>query len=555
MFEHLARNSQRFAAPRARSAVKRLCYIGVMLALVPAVAVPPPAFAGSGAQDSASAGSEYKPEPVYWDVFEKIKDEAFARSEVMENASWLTDVFGPRNSKSSGYVAASEWARQKLEDYGLTDAHMEPFEFAVGWENKYTSIHMTSPQYLRIIGYPAGWSAGTDGKILAPVKHVDLEAITSEADLEQYRGQLDGYILLVSPIQPAPTEYEYVPTSFTEEELDEMSAIPVPGSDSGEARRRRARGEGLTREQKFDFVFAEGALAVVRPDGRDGFGYGLVDAAVNGYAMRKRMWEADAPPPITEVVVAVEHYNRMVRILEKGVPVEMELEIRVDFLAGDPVDFNVIAEIPGTDLAHEIVIIGAHLQSEPVGTGAIDDAAGVVAVMEAARILKSIGAQPRRTIRVGLWGGHEMGVVGNRSHVAANFADVETQEYKKDYDNFSAYFNLDIGTGRIVGVSIMGSELLRSILSEWMKPLRSLGMTHLFTSGMQHEAYEEVGLPGFYFDHDRRLIDDMNSHTNMDVYDRLVPDGLIQASVVLATFAYHAAMRDEKLPRPHPRPW
>ena len=245
----------------------------------------------------------------------------------------------------------------------------------------------------------------------------------------------------------------------------------------------------------------------------------------------------------------------MVRILEKGVPVEMELEIRVEFLAGDPVDFNVIAEIPGTDLAHEIVIIGAHLQSEPVGTGAIDDAAGVVAVMEAARILKAIGAQPRRTIRVGLWGGHEMGVVGNRSHVAANFADVKTQEYKEDYDNFSAYFNLDIGTGRIVGVSIMGSEVLRSILSEWMKPLRSLGMTHLFTSGMQHEAYEEVGLPGFYFDHDRRLIDDMNSHTNMDVYDRLVPDGLIQASIVLATFAYHAAMRDEKLPRPHPRPW
>ncbi|MCK5557172.1 MAG: M28 family peptidase, partial [Candidatus Hydrogenedentes bacterium] len=175
--------------------------------------------------------------------------------------------------------------------------------------------------------------------------------------------------------------------------------------------------------------------------------------------------------------------------------------------------------------------------------------------MEVVRIFKESGIKPRRTIRIGLWGGHEMGVIGNRSHVNKNFADVKKKEYKKDYHNLSAYFNLDIGTGRIRGVSIMGNEVLRSIFLEWMKPLHNLGMTHLCSTGMAHEAYREVGLPGFYFDHDRRQIDDMNSHSNMDLYERLEPEGLMQASVVLATFAYHAAMRDEKLPRIAPLPW
>jgi carboxypeptidase Q len=495
-------------------------------------------------------------EPVYYDVVQKIMEEAFENSQVMENASWLCDVYGPRNSKSSGYVAASEWAVKKLKEYGLANARLEPFDFGVGWENKYTSVHMMTPQYMPIIAYPAAWSAGTDGKIRAQVKYVNTEEITSEADLEQYRGKLKDLIIFIRPIQKVSPHFEYIPTRFTDEELDKMAQIPIPVSGSGTEERRRgrrSRGERLSREQIYDFIFAEGAAAVVRPGGRNGFG--IVDAAVNGYSMRRRMWETDAPAPITEVIIAAEHYNRMMRIMEKDIPVEMEIEIKVDFIRGEPVDYNVIAEIPGTDLAHEIVIVGGHLQSEPVGTGAIDNASGAVASMEAVRILKAIGVKPRRTIRIGLWGGHEMGVIGNRSHVSKNFADVKKKDYKKDYHNLSAYFNMDIGTGGIRGVSIMGNEVLRSIFLEWMKPLHNLGMTHLFPNGMAHEAYSEVGLPGFYFDQDRRKIDDMNSHTNMDLYERLVPEGLMQASVVMATFTYHAAMRDEKLPRIAPLPW
>jgi len=495
-------------------------------------------------------------EKVYWDVVQKIMAEAFENSHVMEDVSWLTDVFGPRNSKSSGYVAASEWAVKKLKEYGLPNARLEPFEFGVGWENKYTSVHMMTPQYMPIIAYPAAWSAGTDGKVRAPVVYVNSEEITSESDLEQYRGKLRDRIVFTRPVQKVSPHFEYLPERYTDEELDKMSEIKIPvrGADSEERRGRRSRGEELSREQIYDFIFfEEDAAAIVHPDGQNGFG--IVNAGVDGYSMTKRMWETDAPPPITEVIIAAEHYNRLMRIMEKGIPVEMEIEIKVDFIRGEPVDYNVIAEIPGTDLAHEIVIVGGHLQSETPATGAIDNAAGAVAAMEAVRILKAIGAQPRRTIRVGLWGGHEMGVIGNRSHVAKNFADVKKKKYKKDYDNFCAYFNMDIGSGRIRGFSIMGNEVLRSIFLEWMKPLRGLGMTHLFTTGMTHEAYTEVGLPGFYFDQDRRPIDDLIAHTNHDLYERIDPEGLKQASVVMATLAYHAAMRDEKLPRVAPLPW
>jgi len=309
-------------------------------------------------------------------------------------------------------------------------------------------------------------------------------------------------------------------------------------------------------------LFAEGALAVVHTDGRNDFG--TVDTAVGGYAMTKRMWETDAPPPITELILAAEHYNRIIRILEKGIPVEMEVNIKAHFSRDDPNDYNVIAEIPGTDLADEIVLIGGHLQSEPVGTGAHDNGSGVVEIMEVVRIFKALGIEPRRTIRIGLWGGHEMGLFGNRGHVRRHYADPKTKEYKKDYDNLSAYFNVDNGSARIKAITIMGNEVIRSIFTEWMKPLRNLGMSHLITSGPTHAAYTEVGLPSYRFLPDRK--DDLRyntptwssgipKHTNMDVFDRLVPEDLMANSVILATFVYHAAMRDEKLPRVFPLPW
>ena len=252
--------------------------------------------------------------------------------------------------------------------------------------------------------------------------------------------------------------------------------------------------------------------------------------------------------------MAAEHYNRIMRILEKNIPVEIELDVKVSYTTDDPNDYNVVAEIPGTDLADEIVLFGGHLQANPAGTGATDNAAGVVMSMEVARIFKALGLKPRRTVRIGLWGGHEMGCFGNRSHVSKNFADLKKKLYKKDYHNLSAYFNVDHGIGRIRAVSIMGNEELRGIFTEWIKPLHALGMAHLFSTGMEHEAYSEVGLPGFYFFQDR--IDmETNAHTNMDSVDRLIEENLMANAVILSTFVYHAAMRDEKLPRVAPLPW
>jgi hypothetical protein len=488
-------------------------------------------------------------EPVHWDIVDQILDEAFNNSEVMENAGWLTDVFGPRNSKSSGYLAAAEWARQRLEDYGLSNARLEPFEFGRGWENKYSSFHMVAPRYMPIIGYPAAWSLGTNGKIRLQAIHVNLDDIESEADLDPYREEIPGKVVLIEPLRDLSDQYGPSTGPYTKAELDEMAQIPIGPAEQPERRRSRS---GFTFEERVDLVFAAGAAAVVRTDGSHA--YGTVDGAVNGYALERRMWEMNAGPPITEWILAAEHYNRMVRILQKGIPVEMEAEVRVDFPADDTIDYNVIAEIPGTDLADELVLVGGHLQSEPIGTGATDNAAGSATSMEVARIFQALGIRPRRTIRIGLWGGHEMGLFGNRSHVAQNYADLENREYKPDYDNLSAYFNVDAGAGRIVALNIQGSEAIRGIFSEWLKPLHNLGMQHLFTTGRGvHEAYQEVGLSGFYFHQDRR--DGRRYHSNMDVYDRLIPEDLMANSVILATFVYHAAMRDEMLPRILPRPW
>ena len=494
--------------------------------------------------------SVYAEEPVHWDMVDKFMEEAFENSQVMDTASWLSDVFGPRNSKSSGYDQAVAWARDRLEGYGLANARLEPFDFAIGWENKYTSVHMMAPQYMPIIAYPAPWSKGTEGKIRRTVRHINIEEIRSEADLDQYRGELKDLIIFTRPIRNLTPHFEPMVVKYTQEELDDMAKIPI-SSDANERRIRRSRPESMSRDDVYDFLFAEGAAAVVHTDGKNDFG--TVDTAVGGYAMSKKMWEADSPPPVTEIIMAAEHYNRIMRILEKDIPVEMEIEIRATFPKDDPNDYNVVAEIPGTDLADEFVVLGAHLQSEPVGTGATDNGGGVAVSMEVVRIFQALGIKPRRTIRVGLWGGHEMGLMGNRGHVSQNFADFEAKEYKKDYHNLSAYFNIDNASARIRGLSIMGNEVVRSIFAEWIKPLHGLGMAHLFSEGTQHEAYSEVGLPGYYFMQDR--MDPRRYHSNMDVYDRFVPDDLKANTVILATFVYHAAMRDEKLPRVASLPW
>ena len=494
--------------------------------------------------------SVYAQEQVHWDIVDQIMDEAFENSETMENASWLVDVFAPRNTKSPGYIAAAEWAAERLREYGLTNARLEPYEFGVGYVNEYVSVHMMSPQYMPIIAYPATWSAGTDGKIQGPAIYMNFDEIISAADLEPYRGRLNDAVIFTAPMRKLTPHFESPATKYTTEQLNEMSEIPVGPQPAGVERVHPREGK-LPQQQIVDFVLDQGAAVLVRTDGRNDFGTVAVENT--RYTLDNRLWEQNAPSRPAELVMATEHYNRILRILEKDIPVAIEVELRVSFNDDDLTDYNVVAEIPGTDLADEIVLFGAHLQANPAGGGASDDAAGVVACMEVARIFKKLGLAPRRTIRIGLWGGHEMGVFGNKSHVRNNFADPDRREYKRDYENLSAYFNLDHGSGRIRGVPIHGNESLRAIFTEWMKPLENLGMNRLFPTGMVHEAYQDVGLPSFYFVQDR--MDNRQYHSNMDAFDRLVAEDLMANTVIVATFVYHAAMRDERLPRFAPSPW
>ncbi len=498
------------------------------------------------------ASSSSAQEPVYWDVVQKIMEEEFENSDVMENVSWITDVFGSRNVNTPSYIAAGEWAKGRLEEYGLLNAALEPYEVGFGYMNEYTSVHMMSPQYMPIIAYPATWSAGTDGKVRGQVIYINFDEITSEAGLRQYRGKLRNAIIFTRPQQEITPHFEPMAERYTKEQLDEMAKIPVGPRVSEESSSPMPREDRISRQQIIDFVFGEGAAAIVRTDGRNDFGTVAVENT--SYETEMRPWEKNVPPIHTELVIAAEQYNRIMRILEKGIPVEMEVELKMTFFRDNPNDHNVVAEIPGTDLAHEIVMLGGHLQANPAGTGAADNAFGVVASMEAVRILKAIGVKPRRTIRIALWGGHEIGNFGSRNYVHDHFGDVITQKYKPEQSNFCGYFNVD-GQGRIRGVNNMDNEEIRSIFTEWMKPLQNLGMSHIIpkVSDGEARAFIELGLPGFDFVQDR--LDRRTYHSNMDVYDHLVPEDLMQASVIMATFVYHAAMRDEKLPRSAPVPW
>ena len=503
-------------------------------------------------------------EPVYYDVVQELMEYEFANSDVMENANMITNIFGGRMSKTPSYRAAAEWARDRLKEYGYANAHLEPYEFGNGWDFDYVSVHMTSPDYVPIIAFPTLWSSGSDGKVRAQAIHINFDEIKSVDDLEQYRGKLKDRIIFIMPIQEISPymgvqmwnragtfrhENGY-PVEYSKERLDEKSKRAIGPTAP---RERRRRGPSELKQQIIDFVFAEGAVAIAKTDAVHYFG---TVAGTGRWNNIQNPWDVNSPTRPLELVMAVEHYNRVLHILEEGIPVEMELEVRTTLYEGDPTDYNVIAEIPGTDLAHEIVINAAHLQSLPHGTGAIDNAAGSVTAMEAMRILKAIGVKPRRTIRLGLWGGHDgSGDSGQTAHVYQHFADPRTKEYKKDYDNHVITFNQDLGPSAMRGIQAAGSEVLRGIFKEWIKPLHGLGFEHIYTGRDPGAGLKGVGLLGLKFDQDAYDMLDYIAHVNMDTYERLYPEGMMQASVVVATFLYHAAMRDEKLPRLSPRPW
>ena len=500
--------------------------------------------------------AQQAPEKVDYDAIYKIKQEGFQNSQVMDIMSWLTDVYGPRLTNSPGFRRAGDWAVKEMTSWGLANVKLEPFAFGRGWSNdKYYAMATTPGGSFAIIGHPTAWTPGTDGLVSGDAVMATIE---NEEQMAELKGKLKGKFVLTQALREVNALFDPPARRFTDEELSAMEREDDPARTGRGGRGGRAggpgRGGGRGGAQSFgqtlaQFYKTEGVLATITAGRGDG---GTVFV---GGASRNRQPDADLGVPA--VAIAVEHYGRIARTLAKNQPVTIEMELKNTF-HDDLNSFNVVGEIPGTDKADEVVMLGAHFDSWHSGTGATDNAAGSAVMMEALRILKQSGLPMRRTVRIGLWGGEEQGLIGSREYVTAHFANRDDMVLKPEHAKFSGYFNVDNGTGAIRGVYLQGNEAIRPIFEAWMKPFHNLGMKTLTirdTGGTDHQSYDRVGLPGFQFIQDPVEYSSRTHHSNMDVYERIQAADMKQNAVIVASFVYHTANRDDKLPRkPLPRP-
>ena len=380
---------------------------------------------------------------------------------------------------------------------------------------------------------------------MCPAVIVDIQ---TKSDCEKYRGRLKNTAALISP--PMAIDLANLPRGYsrlTDEELKNLEGMAVQPTRAGTP--SVPNPELLKPEERIEFLKSEGVAAVLQHDGGS---FGLVRGFSRPGANSDK-WSRDkdlASLPI--IAVTPEYYNRMYRILKRDIPVKIEIEVRNRI--GDNVEkaCNVIGEIPGTDLKNEIVMIGAHFDSWHESPGASDNASGCAVALEAARILKAIGVHPRRTIRIALWSGEEQGLHGSREYVLAHFGNPKTGT-KPEYEKFSVYFNQDYGAGAYRGINLQGNEFVRRVFGAWMEPFLDLGMTTLTIQSVgstDHIPFDNSGLPAFQFLQDRVGI---GGHSNMDVFDTLVQEDLKKNAVIMAAFAYHAAMSDQRIPRKTPK--
>ncbi len=486
----------------------------------------------------------------------RIRDEGLNRSQVMDHISWLSDVYGPRLTGSPGIQQASEWTMKRFREWGLVNAHQERWAFGKGWSLVRFTAHLVEPQIQPLIGFPQEWSSGTKGPITADVVRVQ---IANDADIAKYRGTLAGKIILAQPARRVRMLEGPFILRMNETETAEAETTPVPAVTA--AGGGRGGTAAAFRQKVSDFYVQEGVVAVF-DRGSDS------DMAAGGSDMSWQQQRPDggtvfpsgssprddkAGKGVPVIALAVEHYNRMIRVLDKGVPVKVELNVETKFYdESTPNGFNTIAEIPGTDLASEIVLLGAHFDSHPYSTGATDNATGSGAMMEAMRILKAVGARPRRTIRVALWGGEEQGLLGSRAYVRDHLANVETMTLEPEHAKLAAYFNSDNGTGKVHGIWLQGNLAAQPIFEAWMAPLRDLGVRTIGPRSVvstDHVSFDNAGIPAFQFIVDRLEYNSRTHHSNMDTFDRVQRDDMVQQATVIAAFAYNAAMRDAALPR------
>ncbi len=484
-------------------------------------------------------------EKIDYRVMQRIRQEGMQNSKVMELLSYLSDVYGPRLAESPQYKKAGEWAVNKLKEYGLEKVTMEPWgTFGRGWELKKFYAAMTSPQYMPMIAYLKAWTPGLNNVVKGNAVLVDIK---SEGDLDSFKSKLKGAIVLTKGEQPVTLAMEAADGKrYSDEDLKKMQLAQDGGGRNFSPEQFAALRTQRELAQKVSkFLKDEGALVTLEPSrGTDG----TIFVQSGGSYLK------NSETLIPQVVVSAEQYNRMVRILQKNIPVELELDIQANFVDADSLGYNIVAEIPGTDkkLKDEIVMLGGHFDTWHSGTGATDNTAGSAVVMEAVRILKALKIQPKRTIRIALWDAEEEGLIGSHNYVKNHFFDLDKKEKKPEYDKFAAYFNYDNGSGKIRGIYTQGNFEVMPIFEEWLKPFNDLGaatVTFRNTGGTDHQSFDGAGLPGFQFIQDPLEYETRTHHSNMDVYDHASRADLIQSATIMAAFVYNAAMRDEKLPR------
>lgn len=504
----------------------------------------------------------------------RIKDEALNKSQVMDLLGWIADVYGPRLSWSPEFRQAAQWAAAKLKEWGATNVHFEPFSpVGRGWTLKKFYADVIEPRAFPLIAYPKAWSPGTPGTVDGNV--VYLDGRTAD-ELQKYHGKLKGALVLMN--EPITVPIGFMPDArrMTDSSLlvlaDAKLELRRPRPFMGDtAAARRYLDNSRLYAIKSEFCMTEGA-AVLIEGSRGSDGTLIVQGATIPRPLKnidemfdRRVNPYDEHPPqiLPQIVVAAEQYNRLVRLVQKGERVRMEVRLDVASTDADSC-FNIIAELPGTDLKDEVVGIGAHFDSWHGGDGATDNGTGSAVCMEAFRILKELNLKPRRTIRLILWGGEEEGLLGSNAYVRRHFGEREGSapgrplwvggelKLKPEQEKFSVYFNDDNGAGRIRGVYLQGNEAAGQIFRSWFAAFNdptaqtiSLGNT----GGTDHLSFDAVGLPGFQFIQDRLDYETRTHHTNMDLIERVPQEDLKQAAAVMAVFAYNAAMRDQLFPR------
>lgn len=506
-------------------------------------------------------------ENIDQNMMQKIRKEGMENSKVMDIAFHLTDASGPRLTSSPGFMRAANWAKNQLAQWGLVNTMLDPWgDFGKGWELQKSYVAMTAPWYKSLEAYPLAWTGGSNGPHSA-----DVILITAKdsAGLDAFKGKLAGKIIILDRTDKYNLSFKADASRYTDAQLDSMAAIQAVAQqrnnnnnpqDTAAARRRREQFRGQFGAQQAmantlrTMALGEGALAMFSTNPRNHDGTIFVQGG--------GVYKITDPPNFLNIALQWEDYMTIVRLLRNGIPVKMDLDVQTKFQTTDTQGYNVIGEIPGTDpkLKDEVVMLGGHLDSWHGGTGATDNASGCMVMMEAVRILKTLGIKPRRTIRIALWSGEEEGLLGSRGYVKKTFADPADMKLLPAHEKFAGYFNVDNGTGKIRGVYLQGNEQVRNIFQQWLVPFNDLGaktITISNTGGTDHQSFDGVGLPGFQFIQDPLEYDTRNHHSNMDVYDHLQEDDLKQNAVIVAAFVYNLAMRDQKLPRkplPEPRP-